>query len=295
MKNFNWYFVFFLISLPFFASANVIDVLIDEGSKTDHYFDNVGGVSIFINNPNGGEETSFSLLSEAPPLYLLIQDVINNVLLEEIPLTGNDYNLSYNSAASCLAYKHFFPLSLDASHLMDQCYSPFYDDSPVIIIANGLFSIKEKVNGIYQEPQNIYNRTVLGLSIEDTEPICVIYEEVNIDLEFDCSAVLRYHNPNVKFRQDDTDDTFNFSKKNHNSLIESLYPNPFSDKLEIYFSRKNSRHKIEIFSTGDILLYEKNTYDVNKLSLSTSSWKKGIYFIKITNNNNSEVRKVTKF
>ena len=77
----------------------------------------------------------------------------------------------------------------------------------------------------------------------------------------------------------------------------SIYPNPASNQLNIQFSEKSSgKNTIEVYDiTGRIATTIEKTVSSNALmALDISSYQSGVYFIKITGTNNSEVFKFVK-
>lgn len=71
----------------------------------------------------------------------------------------------------------------------------------------------------------------------------------------------------------------------------ALYPNPANHILNIDFQGEYTKNnKILIANTkGQIIFASEQTSDI--MTINVSDWTKGVYFIKITNNNNSVIRK----
>ena len=75
------------------------------------------------------------------------------------------------------------------------------------------------------------------------------------------------------------------------NLAPAVYPNPFSDKLTISFNDSNNNYSITI---TDVVGNEirKVTFTGKELLLSRGEMKSGIYFLKITHQNNCYIQKI---
>ena len=77
-----------------------------------------------------------------------------------------------------------------------------------------------------------------------------------------------------------------------NSLVQTLYPNPSSDKVTLAFVNATAEHTIVLMDvTGKIIRTEKTSS--SEFTFEKSSIQAGIYFLKvIASNGQSSVHKI---
>jgi hypothetical protein len=73
----------------------------------------------------------------------------------------------------------------------------------------------------------------------------------------------------------------------------NVFPNPIQDKLYIQIA-STAKSNIIIYNELGQLIYQKDLNNTDQIELNTESWKKGIYFIQIWNNNTSRTIKSVK-
>ncbi|PVW16517.1 PQQ-dependent sugar dehydrogenase [Marixanthomonas spongiae] len=74
--------------------------------------------------------------------------------------------------------------------------------------------------------------------------------------------------------------------ENENAISVKLYPNPANGEITVSLSKGNI-HSVEIFDTKGSLLVKKEGLNGSETKITTSSFKSGIYFIKITDSSRS--------
>ena len=75
----------------------------------------------------------------------------------------------------------------------------------------------------------------------------------------------------------------------------TFYPNPFSNQLTLDFSQQYfSSIEIAIFDVTGKLLETRNNHAEHSIVINTDHWNKGLYFIRISNDNNIYTVKVIK-
>lgn len=75
-----------------------------------------------------------------------------------------------------------------------------------------------------------------------------------------------------------------------------LYPNPFTNELIVDFSKKNKQiSKIEVFNTLGSKVFKDTNLKTSKTILQTKNYPKGIYFVRLTDNEgNFAIKKMVK-
>ena len=81
-----------------------------------------------------------------------------------------------------------------------------------------------------------------------------------------------------------------------NNFEFEIYPNPVIDIINLIFENNfESMFKIEIYDTIGRLSFTQNKFSTaNKLSLNISELERGIYILKLYNNNNISVKRIIK-
>ncbi len=105
-----------------------------------------------------------------------------------------------------------------------------------------------------------------------------------------------------KLKQIDFDGQYSYSNIISANAIKSnqffIYPNPAKNVLHVFFvSEKQGNYTVEIVSTINEQLFIKEIItnaDGNKLEINLSNYSKGLYLIRIINNNNLS-QKIFKF
>lgn len=117
-----------------------------------------------------------------------------------------------------------------------------------------------------------------------------------IDMKFLNDSIALVSGTNGLLMKWDTKATL-FTGINQNNFDEiglKLYPNPVKEKLKIEFSVKETKEtKLSITNSLGQLIY---TYEVNYQSeeIDISSFKSGLYFLRVQNNSNQKVFKIIK-
>jgi hypothetical protein len=77
-----------------------------------------------------------------------------------------------------------------------------------------------------------------------------------------------------------------------NNLLQSIYPNPSSDKVTLVFVNSNTEHTITLMDvTGKLVKTDKTT--ASEFTFEKSTIQSGIYFLKIIESNGqSSVHKI---
>lgn len=83
------------------------------------------------------------------------------------------------------------------------------------------------------------------------------------------------------------------SKDKSNSRIIKVYPNPVNNQLTIQFDKIEYEVSIQITNITGHMVYNKSFDSLSKLNISLNI-AKGIYFVNITNGNDSHVIKIQK-
>jgi len=83
-----------------------------------------------------------------------------------------------------------------------------------------------------------------------------------------------------------------WSVKELNAASVSIYPNPTSGKIHISIENYNRNIDIAVYSALGKLVIEKTDVDSEGLSLDLSDYERGVYFIKVTTDSNSIVKRV---
>lgn len=82
---------------------------------------------------------------------------------------------------------------------------------------------------------------------------------------------------------------------NSGSLTPDVYPNPFTDKVKVTLPENTSLNDITIVNIlGKKIPLNLILVNGNTLDIETSSWEKGIYFLRIANNKNIKPYKLVK-
>jgi len=102
----------------------------------------------------------------------------------------------------------------------------------------------------------------------------------------------------------DIDGTLSFSKQIHitssNDIEEiSLYPNPFSEQIQLQYFGSNQNHVADIFiydQLGKVTLQDHIQFNhINTVDLNTSNIPAGLYVVKILQNGRSQNYKLMKY
>ncbi|MEO8088080.1 MAG: T9SS type A sorting domain-containing protein, partial [Bacteroidota bacterium] len=70
----------------------------------------------------------------------------------------------------------------------------------------------------------------------------------------------------------------------------SVFPNPANDKINIQFY-ETGKYYLQICNYLGMEIYKQES-DMNRLTLDMSSWMKGVYFVKVTENKKIIYRKI---
>ena len=74
-----------------------------------------------------------------------------------------------------------------------------------------------------------------------------------------------------------------------------IYPNPFSSRVEITLLDQDDNNKIELYDIiGNKIICDIIKNDVNNYTINTEQLKKGIYLLKINNEQSYQVKKILK-
>lgn len=124
-----------------------------------------------------------------------------------------------------------------------------------------------------------------------------IFVEINCKISYKTIVTLNYLNPiinGLNFRIDHN----NVLTTNDNSFLHldnNIYPNPFSDIINIEFELKEKEHiKIQLSDQfGRVQQTKEEEFDagINKIQLNTRNFTKGIYFLQFTTSSNSVITK----
>lgn len=71
-----------------------------------------------------------------------------------------------------------------------------------------------------------------------------------------------------------------------------VYPNPTSSHLTIALSQQRKNIQIEVFGATGQKVYSANTNTFDQITLQCSDWSKGIYFVKISENEKTYSKKI---
>ena len=75
----------------------------------------------------------------------------------------------------------------------------------------------------------------------------------------------------------------------------NIYPNPTKDDINIELPLNElTSFDVSVYSVTGKLVYKNTQLNVNKLSISTANWDKGIYFIQLIGNNQAITEKIIK-
>ncbi|OFY96841.1 MAG: hypothetical protein A3K10_08675 [Bacteroidetes bacterium RIFCSPLOWO2_12_FULL_31_6] len=80
----------------------------------------------------------------------------------------------------------------------------------------------------------------------------------------------------------------------NNSNNISIYPNPTTAEFVIELASFSSKTQLNIVSVEGKTIYTNNTINTNKIVINTADWSKGIYVLKITDKQSSQVLKLIK-
>ena len=80
----------------------------------------------------------------------------------------------------------------------------------------------------------------------------------------------------------------------HSSITANIYPNPFTDQFTIELGSIANNTQLKIVSVEGKVVYSENNLHSSKLIVNASNWSKGIYFVRITNNDGTNTFKLVK-
>ena len=81
-------------------------------------------------------------------------------------------------------------------------------------------------------------------------------------------------------------------EKNEDDFLITVYPNPVNDKLTIESDQLVENVNLSIHSIEGKLVYSNDNINANKLTINAADWSKGVYIIKLYNN---ETNKTIRF
>jgi photosystem II stability/assembly factor-like uncharacterized protein len=87
--------------------------------------------------------------------------------------------------------------------------------------------------------------------------------------------------------------TINNIQENNSNINFSVFPNPFSEEINIYFPSALSESQITLFDVSSKLIFA-HQFKGSNYKINASNLSKGIYFIKIISDNGVATRKLVK-
>jgi hypothetical protein len=81
---------------------------------------------------------------------------------------------------------------------------------------------------------------------------------------------------------------------NITSISANIYPNPTTDQFTIQLGAIDNNTQIAILDVAGTLVYSAGNLTSNKLVVNSANWSKGIYFVKVTNNDATNTFKLVK-
>ena len=79
-----------------------------------------------------------------------------------------------------------------------------------------------------------------------------------------------------------------------NHSVFNIYPNPTTAEFIIELASFSPKTQLSIVSVEGKTVYTNNTINTNKIVINTADWSKGIYMVKITDKQSSQVVKLIK-
>lgn len=169
-------------------------------------------------------------------------------------------------------YYMYFPIGPDTALASGQLYSNS------IVIDSNMIKLTAKNTYTYFEIPFQYN----GWPVADTLNIAFSSKNMFDTINNGLGSVLYVDDLNILYNPVGI-----FSQEN--SVVQSVYPNPFSNQAVIIFKNENSSYTIELYDEMGKLARKYEDVKSNSLVISKDKLKNGIYHFKIVDRKNDNI------